>query len=73
MAQAGDLTEFKALVDGMAMSFNFNFADNLGNIAYFHAGTRPLRPPRTDPRFPLIGTGGEEWQGILRRTRCRAS
>src|SRR5207244_9630806 len=23
------------------------------------------RPSRTDPRFPLIGTGGEEWQGIL--------
>jgi acyl-homoserine lactone acylase PvdQ len=65
MAQATDLNQFKSLVDGMAMSFNFNFADNLGNIAYFHAGTRPLRPNRTDPRFPLIGTGSQEWQGIL--------
>src|SRR5439155_1204766 len=48
-----------------SMSFNFNYADNQGTIAYFHAGIRPLRPSRTDPRFPLIGTGGEEWQGFL--------
>jgi len=65
MAQATSLAEFKALADGMFMSFNFNYADNQGNIAYFHAGIRPLRPPRTDPRFPLIGTGSEEWQGFL--------
>jgi len=65
MAQATDLDQFKTLVDGMSMSFNFNFADNQGNIAYFHAGRRPLRPNRSDPRFPLIGTGGQEWQGFL--------
>ena len=65
MGQATSLTEFKSLVDGMSMSFNFNYADNQGTIAYFHAGIRPLRPSRTDPRFPLIGTGGEEWQGFL--------
>src|SRR5437879_4016612 len=63
--QATSLTEFKSLVDGMSMSFNFNYADNQGTIAYFHAGIRPLPPSRTDPRFPLIGTGGEEWQGFL--------
>ena len=65
MAQATNLDQFKTLVDGMSMSFNFNFADNQGNIAYFHAGRRPLRPDRSDPRFPLIGTGGQEWQGFL--------
>ncbi len=65
MAQATNLTEFKALADGMFMSFNFNFADNQGNIAYFHAGIRPLRPRGSDPRFPLIGTGQQEWQGFL--------
>ena len=65
MAQATNLDQFKTLVDGMSMSFNFNFADNQGNIAYFHAGRRPLRPNRSDPRFPLIGTGAQEWQGFL--------
>src|SRR5437879_3082386 len=65
MAQAANLTEFKALVDGESMSFNYHFADTSGPIAYFHAGVRPLRPPRSDPRFPLIGTGSQEWQGFL--------
>ena len=65
MAQAANLTEFKALVDGESMSFNYHFADNSGTIAYFHAGIRPLRPPRSDPRFPLIGTGSQEWLGFL--------
>src|SRR5439155_212932 len=69
MGQATNLTEFKTLVDGVAMSFNYNFADNSGNIAYFHAGVRPLRPPRSDPRFPLIGTGGYEWQGVLPKSQ----
>jgi len=55
------------------MSFNFNFADNQGNIAYFHAGRRPLRPNRTDPRFPLIGTGAQDGRASSPRTRCRAS
>ena len=69
MGQATNLTEFKTLVDGVAMSFNYNFADNSGNIAYFHAGVRPLRPPRSDPRFPLIGTGAYEWQGVLPKSQ----
>jgi len=69
MGQATNLTEFKTLVDGVAMSFNYNFADNSGNIAYFHAGERPLRPPRSDPRFPLIGTGAYEWQGVLPKSQ----
>jgi acyl-homoserine lactone acylase PvdQ len=69
MAQATSLAEFKALVDGIAMSFNYHFADNQGNIAYFHAGIQPLRPRRTDPRFPLIGTGQHEWQGFLPKSQ----
>src|SRR5207249_3534152 len=45
--------------------FNGAYDDNAGTIAYFHAGIRPLRPNRSDPRFPLIGTGSQEWQGFL--------
>jgi acyl-homoserine lactone acylase PvdQ len=65
MALAADLEEFEDLVHGVDASFNFHFADNSGNIAYFHAGRRPLRPKGTDPRFPLPGTGEFEWTGFL--------
>src|SRR5207249_5187887 len=52
MAQATNLSQFKTLVDGESMSFNYHYADNAGTIAYFHAGIRPLRPNRSDARFP---------------------
>src|SRR5436309_9708361 len=65
MAQATNLSQFKTLVDGESMSFNYHYADTAGTIAYFHAGIRPLRANRSDPRFPLIGTGAQEWQGFL--------
>ncbi len=68
MALATDLAEFKTLVDGVDASFNFHFADDAGNIAYFHAGRRPLRPAKTDPRFPLPGTGEYEWTGFLAKS-----
>jgi acyl-homoserine lactone acylase PvdQ len=68
MAQATSLAEFKSLVDGIDASFNYHFADDAGNIAYFHAGRRPLRPNRSDPRFPLPGTGEFEWQGFLAKS-----
>jgi acyl-homoserine lactone acylase PvdQ len=65
MSQTTTLAEFEALVDQIDLSFNYFFADNSGNIAYFHAGRRPLRPARSDPRFPLPGTGEWEWTGFL--------
>jgi len=65
MALASNLDEFKTLVDGVDASFNFHYADDQGNIAYFHAGRKPLRPARTDPRFPLPGTGEYEWTGFI--------
>src|SRR5262249_9198526 len=48
----------------MSMSFNFHYADTAGNIAYFHRGRLPRRPPSTDPRLPLDGSGTMEWRGI---------
>ncbi len=57
MAQATSLAEFKALADGMFMSFNFNYADNQGNI----------RASRSSARAPRSG------RASCPRTRCRAS
>jgi penicillin amidase len=68
MSQTTTLAEFEALVDQIDLSFNYFFADNSGNIAYFHAGRRPLRPMRSDPRFPLPGTGEWEWNGFLAKS-----
>ena len=65
LALTTDLAEFVNKLDGFYMSFNFHFADNQGNIGYFHTGIRPLRPRRTDPRFPLPGNGDFEWTGFL--------
>jgi penicillin amidase len=58
------LADFRKLADRMAMSFNFHYADDAGNIAYFHRGALPRRPPGTDPRLPLDGRGTMEWRGI---------
>jgi len=58
------LSHFRRLTDHMAMSFNLHYADDRGNIGYFHRGVLPRRPPRTDPRLPLDGSGEMEWRDI---------
>jgi hypothetical protein len=50
-------------LDGFAFTFNFHYASTSGEIGYFHRGRIPLRPDDTDPRLPLPGGGGYEWQG----------
>lgn len=49
---------------------NFFWADRYGNIAYCHSGHFPIKPETgkngriIDDRFPLWGTGEEEWVRI---------
>ena len=49
---------------------NFYWADRYGNIAYCHSGYFPIKPETgkdgriIDDRFPLWGTGEEEWVRI---------
>ena len=64
LGRVRSLRDFRRLADGMSMSFNFHYADTAGNIAYFHRGRLPRRPPGTDPRLPLDGSGTMEWRGI---------
>jgi penicillin amidase len=64
LGRVRNFRDFRRLADGMSMSFNFHYADTAGNIAYFHRGRLPRRPPRTDPRLPLDGSGAMEWRGI---------
>ncbi len=59
--------EFIRRADQVGAGFNLHYADAAGNIAYLHAGRRPRRPPYTDPRLPLLGTGEHEWRGAIHR------
>ncbi len=60
-----DLTGFRRLADQVAVSLNLHYADDAGNIAYFHRGIRPLRARGTDPRLPYDGRGAMEWRGTM--------
>jgi len=66
-----NVSEFSTLLKDIPTSHNYLFADRYGNIGYYHTGWYPIRPEkkiigrRLDRRFPLMGTGKEEWQGIL--------
>jgi len=64
LGRVRNLRDFHRLADGMAMSFNFHYADDAGTIAYLHRGVLPRRAAGTDPRLPLDGSGGMEWRGI---------
>jgi penicillin amidase len=62
-----DMQEACKLVD---LSHNFYWVDRCGNIGYWHSGTYPIKPTTgvggrpIDDRFPLWGTGEEEWVGV---------
>jgi penicillin amidase len=64
MGRVRNLRDFRRLADRMQMSFNLHYADDEGNIAYFHRGALPRRPQDTDPRLPFLGDGTMEWRGI---------
>jgi len=65
LGYARNLRDFRRLADRVAVSLNLHYADDAGNIAYFHRGLRPLRPRQTDPRLPLDGRGTMEWRGLV--------
>jgi penicillin amidase len=66
-----NVSDFVATVKNIPTSHSFMWADRNGDICYYHTGWYPLRPERgvlnrrIDDRFPLWGTGREEWQGLV--------
>jgi len=68
--QARNIHEFQEAVKTVQPSHNFLWADKKGNIGFWHAGTYPIKPSTgkdgriIDDRFPLWGTGEEEWAGL---------
>jgi len=66
-----NITEFEQGVSKIVSSHNWFWVDRNGDVGYYHAGWYPIRPKygllhrNIDDRFPLIGTGKEEWIGIV--------
>src|SRR5215471_15702826 len=62
---AHSLAQFAGALPRFAGSFNFLYADQAGNIAYWQVGHVPVRAPGDDPFLVHPGTGGDEWRGFL--------
>jgi penicillin amidase len=63
--KATSLRQFGAAVHSNVAGFNFVYADDRGNIGYWHTGRIPSWPHGADPRLPLPGTGAYDWRGYL--------
>ena len=61
--RANSIDKFQAAGERVTMSFNLFYADDGGDIAYWHVGKYPVRPGHVDPRLPAMGDGSEEWVG----------
>lgn len=58
------LEDFATNANLLASNHNMFYADDQGNIGYWHPGNFPRRPAG-DLRFPYDGTGSQEWLGLL--------
>lgn len=67
---ARNIGEFQEATKLVHAGHNFFWIDRRGNIGFWHAGTFPIKPELgkdgrvIDDRFPLWGTGEEEWLGV---------
>jgi len=61
-----DTRSFASAIKQMSLGFNFFYADDHGQIGYWHTGTYPIHPRNADPRLPLPGGGAYDWQGFER-------
>ena len=68
--QSSNLYDAQEASKRVELSHNFYWIDTRGNIAYWHMGYYPIKPElgkdgrQIDDRFPLWGTGEEEWVGL---------
>nr|WP_314357150.1 penicillin G acylase [uncultured Achromobacter sp.] len=64
-AQVRNWDEWKQQAARHALTINWYYADDRGNIGYAHTGFYPKRKPGHDPRLPVPGTGEMDWDGML--------
>ncbi len=63
--QSANWEQWKAQAARHALTINWYYADDRGNIGYAHTGFYPRRRPGHDPRLPVPGTGEMDWLGLL--------
>ncbi len=64
-AQASDWKGWLGQAGRNAITINWYYADQRGNIGYVHTGKYPERQPGHDLRLPVPGTGEMDWKGLL--------
>jgi penicillin amidase len=64
-AQSRNWDQWKQQAARHALTINWYYADDKGNIGYAHTGFYPKRRPGHDPRLPVPGTGEMDWDGML--------
>ena len=68
--QARNINDFQEATKVVTAGHNFCWIDRRGNIGFWHSGSFPIKPITgkdgrvIDDRFPLWGTGEEEWVGV---------
>ncbi|QSE79571.1 penicillin acylase family protein [Rhodococcus koreensis] len=62
--KATNWDEFLEQAKKVAITINWYYADNQGNIGYVSPGRLPVRPAGQDLRLPAVGDGSMEWEGI---------
>lgn len=59
------IQDIPPLAARISSSHNIFVATRNGNIGYWHCGFYPVYPKGVDPRFPLQGTGKDDWKGFV--------
>lgn len=62
---ATTFAEFHEAMKKASWNENLMYADNQGNIAYYHPGLHPLRAPDTEQRLPNKGDGTQDHLGTI--------
>lgn len=64
---ANNPNQFKKAAQKLTLSINHFYADNKGNIGFYHSGKYPIRSEAAefDLRLPTPGTGEFEWIGFV--------
>ncbi len=62
---ASRIQDIPPLAAKISSSHNIFVATRDGDIGYWHCGFYPLYAKGLDPRFPLRGTGEDDWKGIV--------
>ncbi len=59
------LQDFATFSNYLSSNHNMFYADDQGNIGYWHPGNHVVRKRGIDIRLPQDGTGGSEWRRLL--------